>query len=182
LILPTHDDGSEARIGGNVVIGVLGDVGLVVHDEAAPAEAEILDHDRVARQLGLAAVGELEMPQPQIAVGMQPKRHAVLQAEALALPDEAVAGGADTACGAGSDAQDAWLAAADAQIEAPDPTGKRRAQHLIEHDAAALMLMLDREQAAVRQRADRQAGGVGDLTEAEIAVAGGGAGAGAVSG
>ena len=101
------------------------------------------------------------------------------QTEVLALPDEPITSAAETAGSTGSDAEDARLSAADAQVEAGYPAADRRAQHLIEHDAVALMLMLDGEEAAVRQRADRQAGGVGGVTQAEIAVAWGRPAAGA---
>lgn len=171
LVLPTHDDGSQARIGGDVMIDILRDVSLVVHEEAAPAEAQVLDQDRVARQLAGATVGEREMPEPDIALRVQPERHSMLQAGTLTVPDETIAGGAETAGSTGSDADDARLRAAGAQVKATDPAADRRAEHLIEHDAALLMLMFDSEEAAVRQRTDRKAGGIGDATQAEIAVA-----------
>src|SRR3954454_3392703 len=93
------------------------------------------------------------------------------QPEALALPHKSIDGGAEAAAPAGSDPVDPGLIAADAQIEPGDPAAYRRAQHLIEHDAATLILMCDGKETAVRQHTDRKPGRVGDAMQAEIAIA-----------
>src|SRR5262245_47046200 len=120
------------------------------------------------------------MPDPDIAALVQPERYSMLQPEALTIPDDAIALSvgalepteAETAAPAGSDADDTRLGSADAQVQAADTIVERRSQHLIEHDAGALLPMLDREEAAVRQHAHRKANGVGNIAEAEITVAG----------
>src|SRR5262249_4968620 len=173
LVLAAHDHWPAARVLGNVVIDVLRDVGLVVHQEAAAAEAEVLHEDGVARQVDVATVGHLDMPEPEIPLRMQPERDAMGHVVGFAVPYEAVRASAAANAGARPDRlRDKGSGAADAQVEPEDAAVVRRAQHLVEHDPVAVALMFDRERAAVRQQADRETTCIADLAEAEIGVAG----------
>ena len=57
-----------------------------------------------------------------------------------------------------------------AQIEARNAAGDCRAEHLIEHDAPALMLVLERKERAVRKDAHTEPGAIGNSHQAKIAV------------
>ena len=104
---------------------------------------------------------------------MQPERHAVPHAAGCAVPGEAVVADAEADLGAGPDRlRDHRLGRADAQVQAADPAVERGALHLVDHGPAALVPVLDREDAAVGQNADRQPGLVRDAAQAEIAFAG----------
>ncbi len=61
-ILTAHHHRSAARMAGDVVVDVLRCVGLVVHEEAAVAEAHVLDEDRIARQGLRARARHLDPP------------------------------------------------------------------------------------------------------------------------
>ena len=93
-ILPAHHNVAEARMPGNMVIEILADVGLVVHQEALIAEPEILDEDGVAGEGRVAPVDDVEPPQPDAGVRMQPEGDAMADAARVSLPDKAVARGA----------------------------------------------------------------------------------------
>ena len=154
---------------GDVVVDVLRGVGLVVHDEAAVAEAEVLHEDRVARHRLGAGVRDLHPPQPEVVRGMQPERDAVPQARRRALPDEAIVSGAEADLRAGSDClHNRRLWSAEPQVQAADPPVEGRAVDLVDQRPAALVLVLDGEQASVGQDADRQPGPAADAAQAEI--------------
>ena len=51
------------------MVHVLAGVGFVVHQEARVAEAEILDEDSVAGPLPVAAIDDLDPPQPDVQSG-----------------------------------------------------------------------------------------------------------------
>ena len=61
-VLPGHHHGPAARVQGDMVVDVLRGVGLVVHDEAAIAQADVLHEDRVTRHLGRARIHDVEAP------------------------------------------------------------------------------------------------------------------------
>ena len=158
---------------GDVVIDVLRRVGFVVHEEAAVAQADVLHQDRIARHCRRAGVRDLDPPEPERVLRVQPKRDVVAHAGGRAIPGEAIGGGAEADLRAGADRlRDRRLWRADAQVQAGDPAVERGALHLVDQRSAALVLVLDGEDAAVGQDADRQAGRVRDTTQAEIAFAG----------
>jgi hypothetical protein len=104
---------------------------------------------------------------------VQPQRHAVPHAARRAVPSEAIGGGAEADLGARADRLcDRRLRGADAQVQAGDPAIQRRALHLVDQRPAALVLVLDGEDAAVGQDADRQAGLVRDAAQAKVALVG----------
>ena len=120
-----------------------------------------------------AGVRDLDPPQPELVLRVQPQRDAVPHAAGRAVPGEAIGGGAEADLRAGADRlRDRRLGRADAQVQAGDPAVERRALHLVDQRSAALVLVLDGEDAAVGQDADRQAGRVRDAAQAEIAFAG----------
>ena len=158
---------------GDVVVDVLRRVGLVVHEEATVAQADVLHEDRIARHGLRAGVRDIHPPQPELVLRVQPKRDAVPHAGSRAVPGEAIGGGAEADLRAGADRlRDRRLGRADAQVQAGDPAVERRALHLVDQRSTALVLVLDREDATIRQNAERQAGLVRDAAQAEIALAG----------
>jgi len=68
--------------------------------------------------------------------------------------------------------QDHRLAAADAQTDTTHAARNRRAERLVDHDAATLPHVFDGEDRAVRQQADHKPGPIPQLLESEIAHAG----------
>ena len=97
----------------------------------------------------------------------------VPHAGSRAVPGEAIGGGAEADLRAGADRlRDRRLGRTDAQVQAGDPAIERRALHLVDHRSAALVLVLDGEDAPVGQDADRQTGWVRDPTQAETAFVG----------
>ena len=61
-ILPAHHDRIGARMARDEVIEILARIGLVAHQETRIAEAEILNEQSVAGQLGFAPVHDREPP------------------------------------------------------------------------------------------------------------------------
>src|SRR5579885_1682767 len=57
------------------------------------------------------------------------------------------------------------------EINPADTAAKRRTKHLVDHGGAAFAPVLDRENAAVRQSADRQAGAIFDPHQSKRCVA-----------
>ena len=174
-VLPAHHHRPAARVTGDVVVDVLRGVGLVVHDEAAIAQAEVLHEDRVARdrrrrrcwrprraRARAAARGcsqsETRCRRPPVSPS-QTKRSA-------AAPNATSRAGADRL------ARPPARARRTRRIQARDPAVQRRARHLVDQRAAALVPVLDGEDATVRQDADREAGRARDAEEAEVALAG----------
>src|SRR5277367_3811056 len=87
----------------------------------------------------------------------------------FSLPDKAVIRAADPESSLGTDdGQDRGLGPADAQEEASQAAGDRRGEHLVDHDPAVRLDMLDREDRPAWQETDRDPGAVGDLHQAEI--------------
>ena len=172
-ILPAHHHRSAARVVSDVVVDVLRRVGFVAHEEAAIAQADVLHQDRITRHWLRVGVRDLDPPQPELVLGVQPKGDGVPQAADCPVPREAIGGGAEADLRRGADRlRDRRRGRADAQVQAGDATAEGRAFHLVDHDPAALVLALDREDAPVGQSADRQAGWVRDAMQAEIAGAG----------
>ena len=173
LVLPAQHHRTAARVGGDVVVDVLRRVRLVVHEETALAQSDVLDEDRIPRHFDLPGVRDLEAPQPEIAPGMQPQRDAVPHAAGGAVPDEAVVTGGEIDLGAGPDRlRNHRLRPAEAEVQPGDPAVQRGALHLIDHGPAALVPVLDGEHAGVGQNGDRQPGLVADPAQAEIGLAG----------
>ena len=50
----------------DVMVEILAGVGLVVHQEALIAEPKILDQNRVAWELLVAAIDNLDPPEPRV--------------------------------------------------------------------------------------------------------------------
>ncbi len=140
-ILAVHDDLAKARVRGDEVVDVLRDIGLVVHQEAPPAEADVLDQNGVHRA-GAPMVFELDAPDPGGAIRVEEKRDAMADAERLARPDEAIGTGAELNVCARSDDLERRLAF-NAQIDALDGAADRRTKQLIDENRAAFVAMLD---------------------------------------
>ena len=171
-VLPAHHHRPAARMPGDMVVDVLRHIRLVAHDEAAGAEADVLHEGRIAGQRLRTGVRHLHPPQPEVVTGVQPERDRVSHPCRRALPGEAILRGTEADLRAGSDRlHDHRLRRADPQIQAGDPAVERRAMHLVDQRPPALVLVLDGEHASVRQDADRQARGVRDAAQAEIALA-----------
>jgi hypothetical protein len=123
-ILPRHQDGAHLRIASDVVIEVLTRVRLVVHQETALAEADILDEDGVAGEHNVTAVVHLHTPHPEILIRKQLQGNLMRNAASLADPDEALVGRSDTAARVGaSDRDDLRFIATDAQANTPHAAG-----------------------------------------------------------
>ena len=172
-VLPAQHHRPAAGMPGDVVVDVLRRVRLVVHEEAAFAQADVLDEDRIARHFDVPGVRDLEAPQPEIVPGMQPKRDAVPHAAGGAVPGEAVVTGAEADHRAGPERlRNHRLRPAEAEVQPGDAAVQRGALHLIDHGPAALVPMLDGEHAGVGQNGDRQPGLVADPAQTEIGLAG----------
>src|SRR5438093_13247406 len=100
---------------------------------------------------------------------MQQERYAVPKSTRLALPNEAVRPGAEPALGTRPDSLNAGgCHAADAQIKPGNAGGDGRSEHLVDHDRSVFAPVLDCEDSAVWQSADRQARPVLDPIEIKI--------------
>ena len=174
-VLPAHHDRPAFKMVGDVVVDILRGIGLVVHQERTLAEAHILHEQDIAGRGLRAAVDDLRPPQPERQMRVQPQRHLVAQARALALPDEAILGGAQAQIGISTGRQgQAGRRCPDAQIKAGDAAVQRRALDQAHPGPATLMPVLDGEQAPVGEQADRQPGPAGDMPQAESARSRGG--------
>ena len=115
---------------GDAVVDVLRRVRLVVHQEAAFAQANVLDEDHIACHFDVPnGVCDLEAPQPEIVPGVQPKRDAVPHVTGGAIPGEAVGAGAEADHRAGPDRlrnhrlrpAEAEVQPGDAAVQGPSP-------------------------------------------------------------
>ena len=61
-ILPAHDHRPVSRVPRDMMVDILRGVGLVVHQESALAETNVLDEDRVEGARGGAGIHRLQMP------------------------------------------------------------------------------------------------------------------------
>ncbi len=167
-VLAAHHHRAAGGVGLDVVVDVLRGIGLVAHDEAAGAEAEVLDQGGVAGERFGAGVGDLDAPQPERALGVEPQGDGMAERRGRALPDDAVVEGGEGGGGPRPDGLEGGRVGAGAQDQPPDAGAEGRAVDLVDQRAAGGVLVLDGEEAAVGQDADRQAGGVGDADEAEV--------------
>src|SRR5260370_2352969 len=102
---------------------------------------------------------------------MQPKTDPMAPAGRLALPNKAILGDADTAVGLGSDdGKNQRFTAAGAQTKTPHSSGDGRGEHLVDHDAPALLRVLHCENRTIGQEADRDPGLVAHPQETTIAL------------
>jgi hypothetical protein len=172
-ILPCHQHITAARVSSDVMVEVLTGIRLVAQEEARLTETEVLNEDTVAAQHLLTFIADFDMPQPQVLPGMQPQRDPIAYPAYFALPDAAIRCHADPTVRLSTrKRQDQRLAAADAQTDTTHAAGNRRAERLVDHDAATSPQVLDGEDRAVRQQADHQPGPIAQLLESEIAHAG----------
>ncbi len=155
-VLAAHHDIAGARMGRDEMIEILARIGFVAHQEVWIGEAEILDEQRVARQLSFAPVLDREPPQPDVRVRVERQRDAKCDAALLSRPDEAVVRDADAGRRLGAGArQDRGVRAADSNNKAPHPAGDWRTERLIDDDPAGDFGVFERKDRAVRQQADR---------------------------
>ncbi len=169
--LPAHDDRPEPRMGRAMVVEILRGEGLVGHQEAAIAEPDVLHQDGIASDLAGLPVGKLDLPEPSGLIRLQPKRHAVPDAGGFAFPDASVAGRADLDLGLRPDhLEGAGSRPPDADIDPAEAAGERRGQDLVDHDPAALALMLEREQAAIGQQAGLKAAATADPLQPKVSL------------
>src|SRR5271165_787433 len=168
-ILPTRQHVVQARMPRNMMIEILTGVGFVVHHEAPIAETKVLDEDGVAGNLAVAPVGDFHPPQPYVQARMQPEGDPMADAALLSFPDKAIIRGADAESRLWPDnRQDRRLGSADAQIEARHAVGDGRSERLVDHDPTARCAVLDGENRATGQKADRQPEAVDDPRGVEI--------------
>src|ERR1700722_11269331 len=80
----------------DMVVEILAGVGLVVHQEALIAEPQILDEDSVAGKRLIAAIHNLDAPEPRVRSRVQPERDPMADAAPVAFPDITVIRGAHT--------------------------------------------------------------------------------------
>ena len=100
---------------------------------------------------------------------MQPEGDAMADAARISLPDKAVVRGAGPKPRLRADQrQNRRLWSADTKVKPSHAVGDRRAEHLVDHDPPLRVGMLDGEDRAARQQADRDPGAIGDLHEAKI--------------
>ena len=90
-VLPAHQDMVDAGMTSDKVIEVLARIGLVAHQETPFAEAEILNEHRIAAQFLPAPVGDIDAPEPDVGVRMQPEADLMAKAVLFSPPDEPVA-------------------------------------------------------------------------------------------
>src|SRR5271157_3936853 len=103
---------------------------------------------------------------------MQPERDLMAHAALFSFPDNAVIRGADAEPRLGTDdRQDLWLRSADAQMEASHAAGDQGCERLVDHDPPVRFRVLDGENRAAWQEADRETGAVDDPREAKIVLA-----------
>ncbi len=167
-VLPAHHHRPAERVPGEVVVDVLRGVGLVVGDEAAAAEADVLHERRVAGDGRGPGVRHRDVPEPERPLGVEPERRPVAEPGHRALPDDAVAVDADGGARPGADDLDDLGAGPDAEEQPADAAVEGRALDLADEGAPGGAVVGDGEDAAVRQDADRDAGGVRDAAEAEV--------------
>ena len=171
-VLPAHQDIVHDGAPSDKVIDVLARVGLVAHQEAPFSKTEILNQDGVQAQLLPAPVLDIDAPEPEVAVRMQPEADLMAEAVLFSLPDEPVVRAADPARRLGADQGERHgLGPPCAEIEAARTAGDRRPQDLVDHDPLLTPRVLDREDRAVWQKADRETGPIGDARETEILLA-----------
>src|ERR1700722_14471421 len=119
----------------DMVVEILAGVGLVVHQEALIAEPEILDEDSVAGKRLIAAIHDLDAPEPRAQSLVQPERDPMANAGPVSFPHIAVIRSADTKPSFGADQrQSRRLMPAYTQIEARHAVGDRQGKRLIDHD------------------------------------------------
>src|SRR5580700_11563435 len=154
---------------GDVVVEILTGVGLVVHQEALIAEPEILDQNSVAWELLVAVVGEFDPPKPRVQPRVKPKRDPMSEPALLSFPHIAIVRGPDAKPSFGSyQRQSLRPLAARAQIEAGHAVADRQGERLIDDDPTVRFRVLDGEDRAGRQDADRKPGPIGDPQKVEI--------------
>src|SRR5262249_45965177 len=102
-VLPAHDDRTDGAVAGDMMIDILRSIGLVVHEEAAFAEAQILCDDCIAFESLLAPAGGLAAPQPKGSIRREPKGRSMMDAVRLALPDDPVLIGSEAHICSGAD-------------------------------------------------------------------------------
>src|ERR1700722_6155883 len=86
---------TQARMTRDMMVQILAGVGLVVHQEALIAEPEVLDEDSVAGELLVAAVDDLDPPEPCVQARVQPERDPMADAARLTFPHIAIVRSAD---------------------------------------------------------------------------------------
>src|SRR5271170_6562924 len=100
---------------------------------------------------------------------MQPEGGAMAHARVLSLPDKAVIRGAYAKpCRGTDDRHNRRRSPAEPKIEAPYAAGDGRRQQLVDHDPTAPFRVLDGEDSATWQEADREAGGIDDPREPKL--------------
>src|SRR5271168_2947221 len=100
---------------------------------------------------------------------MQPEGDAMARARVFSLPDKAVVRGAYAKPRLGTDDRhNRRRGPAQPQIEAPHAAGDGRRQQLVDHDPTAAFRVLDGENRATWQEADRDAGAIDDPREAKL--------------
>ena len=153
----------------DMMVGILAGVGLVVHQEALIAEPKILDQDRVAGKLLIAAVSDLGPPEPRVQARVQPEGDPMAGAAALSFPHIAIVRSADAKPWLGAHhGQNRRLKSAQAQIKAPHAVGDRQGERLIDHDATVGLRVLNGEDRPAWQDTDRKPCVVSDPQKAEI--------------
>ena len=96
-VLPAHENMVHDGMPCGKVIEILACVGLVAHQEAPFAEAEILNENSVAGQFTVAPVNDVDPPEPNVGVRVHPQADPVAEALLFSLPHEAIVPGADLA-------------------------------------------------------------------------------------
>ena len=172
-VLPAHHHRTAARMPGDMVVDVLRRIGLVAHDEAARRRGRRPARGSRRTATGSApALATSTRHSQSSALRVQPERDGVPHAARPRPPRRSDPSAAPKRRCAGADGfHDARPRRSEPQEEAADPAAERRAVDLVDQRPAALVLVLDREHASVRQDADRQARAVGDAAQAEIALA-----------
>ena len=121
------------------------------------------------RSSSFAVVGDFDPPKPRVQPRMQPKRDPMSDPALLPFPHIAVVRGADAKRRLGADdRQNHRPCAARAQIEARHAVGDRQSERLVDHDPTIRLRVLDGEDRAGRQQADRKPGPVGDPQKVEF--------------
>ena len=135
----------------DVMVEILAGVGLVVHQEALIAEPKILDQNRVAWELLVAAIGDLDPPKPRVPPRVKPKRDPMSDAALFSLPDIAVVRSADPKRRLWTHRrQNRRPRSAQTQIEARHTVADRQRERLIDDDPTIGFRVLDGEDGAGR--------------------------------
>src|SRR5208283_3775047 len=150
------------------MIEVLARVGLVAHQEALSAKSEVLNKDRVARDLLTASVHHMDAPDPDVQVRVQPQTHLTAKALLLRLPDDAIVSRAYAPGAGAKKGKRRGLCSAGANEEASHCARDRRPEDLVDQDSTIALNVLESENRAVWQDAETEAGGVRDPDEAEV--------------